>query len=153
MTTDAELRGFIARFTPEVASLARGILAKMKKRLPSANRLVYDNYNALAIGFGPTERASDAIVSVAIYPRGVNLCLLQAGRSRLRDPRRLLQGSGTTNRFIPIKSAADIDDGAVEDLLAQALAAAKVPLDPAAKGRLIIKSVSAKQRPRRPGES
>ena len=73
--TDAgtTLEGFIARYSPEVASLARAALDKMGKRLPSAVQLVYDNYNALAIGFGPTERASDAVFSIVLWPRWVSL--------------------------------------------------------------------------------
>lgn len=151
MNPRTQLDGFIEKFDPEIASLAKAALAKMRKRFPNANQLVYDNYNALAIGFGPTERASDAIFSIAVYPRRINLCLLQGGRSRLKDPTKLLRGSGSTNRFIPLESAGDLDQPEVEDLMAQALANASVPLNPSATGRLLIKSVSAKQRPRRPG--
>jgi hypothetical protein len=151
MNPRTRLDGFIERFAPEIAALAKAALAKMRKRFPNANQLVYDNYNALAIGFGPTERASDAIFSIAVYPRRVNLCLLQGGRSRLKDPNKLLRGSGSTNRFIPLESAGDLDQLEVEDLMTQALAKASVPLNPSATGRLLIKSVSATQRPRRPG--
>jgi hypothetical protein len=42
----------------------------MRKRYPAAIQLVYDNYNALAIGFGASEKASQAIFSIAIFPRG-----------------------------------------------------------------------------------
>lgn len=151
MNPRTQLDGFIERFDPEIAALAKAALAKMRKRFPNANQLVYDNYNALAIGFGPTERASDAIFSIAVYPRRVSLCLLQGGRSRLEDPNKLLRGSGSTNRFIPLERAGDLDQPEVEDLMAQALAKASVPLNPSATGLLLIKSVSAKQRPRRPG--
>ncbi|MCL4849384.1 MAG: hypothetical protein KJ066_22760 [Acidobacteria bacterium] len=151
MNPRTQLDGFIERFAPEIVALAKAALAKMRKRFPNANQLVYDNYNALAIGFGPTERASDAIFSIAVYPRRVSLCLLQGGRSRLKDPNKLLRGSGSTNRFIPLESAGDLDQPEVEDLMAQALAKASVSLNPSATGRLLIKSVSAKQRPRRPG--
>jgi hypothetical protein len=41
-------------------------LAKMRARLPGAVELVYDNYNALAIGFGPTERTSEAVFSIEV---------------------------------------------------------------------------------------
>lgn len=151
MNPRTQLDGFIEKFAPEIAALAKAALTKMRKRFPNANQLVYDNYNALAIGFGPTERASDAIFSIAVYPRRINLCLLQGGRSRLKDATKLLRGSGSTNRFIPLESAGDLDQPEVEDLMAQALANASVPLNPSATSRLLIKSVSAKQRPRRPG--
>ena len=150
MTAEEQLDRFIAKFTPEIAALAESALAKMRKRFPTALQLVYDNYNASAIGFGPTERPSDAIFSIALYPKRVSLCFLQGGKSNIKDPRNLLQGSGSTNRFIPLASAATLDAPEVQDLMLEALAAAKVPFGPSGAGRLIIKSVSAKQRPRRP---
>jgi len=116
--------------------------------LPGAIELVYDNYNALAIGYAPSERASEAIVSIALYPRWVSLFFLQA--KGLKDPARVLRGSGNVVRHIVLESEADLELPAVRDLLEQALNCAKVPLDPKAPRRLVIKSVSAKQRPRRP---
>lgn len=138
---ETQLRGFIARFTPEIALLADACLAKLRTRLPNAIQLVYDNYHALVIGFGPSERASEAIVSIAVYPRKVNLNFLQAGTSSLRDPGNLLQGSGR-NRFIPIDSPATLENPAITDLLDQALRAAKIPLSNKIPGFVVIKSVS-----------
>ncbi|MGH8198917.1 MAG: hypothetical protein ACREVO_00890, partial [Steroidobacteraceae bacterium] len=122
----------------------------MRKRLPTAHRLVYDNYNACAIGFSPTERASDVIFSIALYPQRVSLFFLQAMKANLQDPQKLLQGSGSLVRFIPLDSPAQIESAAVQRLMNQALLAAKVPLSRTGKGKLIIKSISARQRPRRP---
>jgi hypothetical protein len=56
MTPKEELDAFIDRFTPDVAKLARRALARMRKLTPGSLELVYDNYNALAVGFSPTER-------------------------------------------------------------------------------------------------
>ena len=61
MTGNQQLDSFIAKYSPEVASVARKAIQWMRKKFQSANVLVYDNYNALAIGFAPTERASDAV--------------------------------------------------------------------------------------------
>jgi len=142
-----QLAGFIAKFTPEVEALAQAVLAKMRKRLPGAIELVYDNYNALAIGFGPNERASDAIFSIALFPRWVSLFFLHG--ASLNDPHKLLKGSGKVVRHIVLKNAAVLDQPAVRALMAQALQDAK-PLDPAYANRIVIKFVSARQRPRRP---
>ena len=149
-TPKADLERFIARFTPEIAALARSALRRMRKRLPTAHQLVYDNYNALGIGFAPTERASTVIFSVVLYPRRVSLFFMQAKASALEDPAQLLRGNGTTVRHVPLESAAMLDSAPIERLMAQALARAKVPLAASGKGKLIIKSISAKQRPRRP---
>jgi hypothetical protein len=143
-----QLARFMARFTPEIASLAESALMIMRRRLPSAHQMVYDNYNALVIGFCPNERPSDAIFSVAIYPRTVALCFLQG--AGLPDPDGILAGSGTVARHIGLKDAKTLDRPEVRSMINVALHRAKVPLDPANKGRLIIRSISAKQRPRRP---
>ena len=68
-TAKAQLDGFIAKYSPEVAKLGRAAIARMRKLLPAAQVLVYDNYNALAVGFGPSERATDIVFSIAFYPR------------------------------------------------------------------------------------
>lgn len=149
----SQLNGFIDRYTPEVARLARGALARMRKRLPTAHQLVYDNYNVCGIGFSATERPSDVIFSIALYPRRVSLFFLQAMKSDLQDPEKLLQGNGSVVRFIPLDSPAQIDSAAVQRLMKQAIVAAKVPLNRTGKGKLIIKSISTRQLPRRPASA
>jgi hypothetical protein len=148
-SAEAQLDAFLAKFLPEVEDTARQALRKMRTRLPGAIELVYDNYNALAIGFGPTERASDAIFSIALYPRWVSFFFLMNG-TKLRDPERYLKGSGNQVRHIVLESVALLDDPAVQDLIAQALELSPKQIGAAQPRRLIIKSISAKQRPRRP---
>jgi hypothetical protein len=146
----AQLRAFLAKYSPEIAARALAILKKMRARYPSALELVYDNYNALAIGFSPTERPSEVIFSFAIYPNWINLFFLQG--KVLPDPKKLLQGSGNLVRHIRLLSAAMLDDPDVVALMHTAATRAKVPFDPTGKHRLIICSIAAKQRPRRPAE-
>lgn len=150
-TPQRQLAGFLAKYTPEVAALARAALRRMRARLPGAVELVYDNYNALVVGYGPSERASDAIFSIAVYPRWVTLFFLQG--ARLPDPHELLKGSGTKVRHVVLDTPARLDQPAVQALMARALASAAKPLDPGARRRLVIKSVSARQRPRRPRQA
>jgi hypothetical protein len=145
---DKQLDDFIAKYSPQVAGLARAALGKMRARLPGAIELVYDNYNALAIGFSPTERTSDAIFSIALWPRWVSLFFLQG--ACLPDPNRLLKGSGKVARHIVLKEAEDLYNPAVQELIANALKSARTPLRATGVGRVVIKSVSARQRPRRP---
>lgn len=139
---------FIDKFSPEVAALARVCLKKMRSRLPGATQIVYDNYNALAIGFGPSEKASQAIFSIVLYPRWVSFFFLRG--AALADPRKVLKGDGKVVRHIILKSADDLDQPAIQELIAAALKAAVEPIDPKAAGGLVIRAVSAKQRPRLP---
>lgn len=151
MTAAAEkqLATFIAAFTPAVASTAKKARKKLQGILPGASELVYDNYNALAIGYAPGEKTSEAIVSLAIYPSWIRLFFLQHGPS-IPDPRKRLEGSANRVRSVRLESADTLDDAEVRALIGHALQLAMRPIDATAKSRLIIKSVSAKQRPRRP---
>jgi hypothetical protein len=142
-----QLDAFIAKYEPKIAAETKKVLAAMRKRLRGAQELVYDNYNALAIGFSPTDRTSEVVFSVAVYPRWISLFFFNA--TKLKDPKKLLKGSGTQARHIVLTGGAKtLADAEVSALMDQALKLA--PLDPQQKRRLIIKSISAKQRPRRP---
>lgn len=143
-----QLDGFIDKYTPAIAALTRALLARMKVRLPGAAILVYDNYNALAIGFAAGERVKDVVLSLAVYPRWVSLFFMQ-GRW-LADPDGLLKGEGNMVRHIPAITEASFDDPRIEALIEAALDQAQLPIDPSAEPLLVIKSISAKQRPRRP---
>ena len=146
-----QVGAFVAKFDPAIAKLVRAARAKLRKRLPTAIELVYDNYNALAIGFGPTERTRDAILSLAVYARGVNLYFIHG--ATLPDREHLLEGNGTQGRFMRLTSAAQLDDPKVSALISVAVAHGRVPMAPSGRGGTIVKSVSAKQRPRRPTNS
>src|SRR2546428_6444598 len=64
-TAEAQLKRFISKFDPAHQTLIRSVRKALRKRLPTANELAYDNYNFFVIGYGPTERPSDCIVSIA----------------------------------------------------------------------------------------
>jgi hypothetical protein len=78
-SAEKQLDRFLDAYAPEIAQLARKALAKLRKRLPHATEMVYDNYNALACGFGPDERVSNVIFSIALYPKHINFFFLQGG--------------------------------------------------------------------------
>ncbi len=143
-----QLAGFIANYDPSVAKLARQCRSTLRKRLPTAIEQVYDNYQFLAIGYCTTERTSDCICSLAVSPKGVSLSFYYG--ASLEDPDGVLQGTGKQNRFVRLETARTLENPSVERLIAAAIANAKTPLPIDRRGYLMIKSVSAKQRPRRP---
>jgi hypothetical protein len=138
---------FIAKFDPPIAKLTRAARSILRKRFPTAIELVYDNYNALAIGYSSTERTSDVLFSLAVYARGLNLYFMY-GRS-LPDPDKLLQGSGNQGAFVRLDDVAMLDNRGVKALIDAAVKQAEPPLRSQGRGYTIIKSISAKQRPRR----
>jgi len=143
-----QVASFIAKFDPAIAKLTRSCRSVVRKRYPSAIELVYDNYNALAIGYSPTEKTSEVVFSLAVYARGLNLYFMY-GRS-LPDPNGLLQGSGTQGAFIRLESVATLDEPKVIDLIQRAVKRQKPTFSAKGKGYTVVKSISAKQRPRRP---
>jgi len=147
-TPSAQLARFMARYDPAVAEVARQARAFLRRLMPAANELVYDNYNALVIGYGPTDRASHAVLSIALYPRWATLFFLDG--AALPDPAKLLQGSGSRVRSIRLHTAEVLETAGVRALVAAALAEADPPMPGRGRGRLIIKSASARQRARRP---
>jgi hypothetical protein len=145
---ESQLQRFIEKFDPEHQQLIRACRKALQRRFPRANELVYDNYNFFVIGYSPTERPSDTIVSLAAGANGVGLAFPYCG-SRLPDPNKLLLGSGSKNRFIRLESAKVLTQPEVKALIGAAVNLAKASLPVNGRGRLIIRSVSAKQRPRR----
>jgi len=148
LTPRQQLDSFIARYAPEVAALTRAAFAWMRRKFPGATVMVYDNYNALAIGFGPGDRVSDAVFSIAAYPRWANLFFLQG--ASLPDPQKRLQGGGKQVRSVRIETMALFEEPAILKLLDLAAEPSMRSRRPGG-GKILIKSVSAKQRPRRAG--
>lgn len=147
---EARLAEFIGKFTPEHQRVIRETRKALQRRFRGANELVYDNYNFFVIGYSPTERPSDTIVSMAAAANGVGLCFIHG--AKLPDPQRLLLGSGKQTRFIRLETAKVLSRPEVEALIAAAIERARIPLVASGRGELIIKSVSGKQRPRRKRE-
>ena len=146
VTPAKQLDRCIAAYGPVIAATARGAVKKMRAILPGAAVFVYDNYNALVIGFGPNDRPSDAICSIALYPRWVNLFFLHG--ATLPDPDKLLKGQGSRVRRIVLEAASDLDRPPVRALIAAAVRQSDVPFARAAKGRTMIKSIARRKRAR-----
>jgi hypothetical protein len=144
-----QLASFIAKFSPSMAKEGRAALARLRALVPGATEMVYDNWNGLVVGFGPTARASEAVVSILMTPTHVTLCFIQDGPS-LPDPEDLLKGSGNVVRHIRLTSSRDLDKPSVRALVRAAVARSDVPFGTGKRRELIIKSISPRQRPRRP---
>jgi hypothetical protein len=139
--------GFIVKFEPRHQRLIRAVRKALRRRFPTAYELAYDNYNFFVLGYGPTERPSDCIVSMCAGANGVGLCFIRG--ASLPDPNKILLGSGNQTRFIRVESVDVLARPEVEALISAAAALTKKPMRTSGRVELIIRSVSAKQRPRR----
>jgi hypothetical protein len=146
---EKQIEGFLARYTPEMVAAGKETRAAMRDRIPGGTEFVYDNYNALVFGFGPSDRPSEAVLSLALMPKWVTLCFLKG--AKLPDPKKMLKGSGSTVRNVRLESVKDLDDPYIRDLIERSIQAASPAFTGAGTPpRTVIKSVSAKQRSRRP---
>jgi hypothetical protein len=139
---------FVERYSPEIARDFRACRRKIRSLVPRGYELVYDNYSALGIGYGPGEKASDVIVSIVAYPRWITLFFLKG--AGLMDPDSLLQGKGSQVRSIRLRSPNDLEHQGAQHLIAQALAPYSEALSSCPKVTTIIKATATKRRPRRP---
>jgi hypothetical protein len=85
-------------------------------------------------------------ISLAAAANGVGLAFLQG--TSLPDPHGVLQGSGRQNRFVRLESAATLARPEVAALIDAAIVRAKA-FPAGGRGRLVVRSISAKQRARR----
>ena len=146
-TPDAQLRSLIEKFDPNDQRLIRSVRSAVRKRLPTANELVYDYGTSLVIGYSPTEAGVESVVSTAARADGVRLYLMHG--PQLPDPKKLLMGTGKQVRFIPVEAASRLKHPDVEALIAAAIDQASGPLPSKGRGTLVIKSTAAMKRSRR----
>ena len=147
-TAQQHLDDFLQKYLPEMQKLGHSAITMLRKRLPGAICLVYDNYNYLAVGFGPDGKPSTLPISIAFYPRWATLFFMYG--AMLPDPDGLLEGKGPRIRSMRLKGIEALSDPGVDQLISAAVLQAGWKLVPRARGKLIIQSVSATQRPRRP---
>ena len=144
-----QIAGFLAKYTPELVADAKDSRTRLRKQIPGGIEFVYDNYNALVFGYGPTERPSEAVLSLALMPQWVTLCFLKG--AKLADPKKLLKGGGNIVRSVRLTSPRHLEEPDIRVLIRQAIAAATPSFPSGGRvQRTVIKSISAKQRPRRP---
>lgn len=143
-----ELASYFAKYKPALAELGRELRAKLRKRLPGLNEIVYvyENQGSLVISYSPTDKGYEALCSLALAPSGAKLCFAQGPALAKLDPHKLLKGSGKLVRHVELQAAADFDRPELQALLAAALKLANVRLASEAKGALILKAESQRQR-------
>ena len=149
--TERRIESFVAEYTPAIAAQLRDARQRLRAHFPRGVEMVFDNYNALVFGIGPTDRTRESFISIAGYPKWVTLFFLNG--ADLDDPQGLLEGDGKQVRGIRLKTPADLDAPAVAALIAQAVAPHREALAAAPPLSTVIKMEVARQRPRRPASA
>ena len=147
-TPETQIASFLAKYSPTIAAQLTDARRRLRSFFPRGFELVFDNYNALVFGISPTERASDAFISIAGYPRWVTLFFLNG--TALNDPNGLLEGNGKQVRSVRLKNPAQMNEPEIEALIAEATLPHRSALLAAPTLATVVKTVVSKQRPRRP---
>jgi hypothetical protein len=145
---EAQIAEFLAEYSPEVEARLRKARQRLRACFPRGFELVFNNYNALVFGISPSERASEAFISVTGYPRWVTLFFLHG--AELQDPAKLLDGTGKQVRGVRLTSGSDVDTPQLQALVAQAARPLASRLMAAPPLSTVIKVASVKRRSRRP---
>jgi hypothetical protein len=143
----AELRGFLAAFDGEIATLFLAVRRAVLTAAPAANELIYDAYNAVSAAYTFSDRLQEAFCHVAAYPRYVNLGFNRG--AALADPAGILVGRGARIRHVRIGAVGDLRAPAVQALLRAAVAQgrAMAPTTPRRATSAIRPTTGAKRRP------
>ena len=124
----------------ELGDIAHQWWEQMRKSGDEVRELFHDGFPTACLGDAP-------FAYVGVFTSHVNVGFFHG--ASLPDPHGILLGSGNQNRFVRLASAATLEIPAVKALLRAANAQAETPLPSKGRGYTLIKSISAKQRPRR----
>ena len=145
-----DLLKFLKPFSDDRRKIALWLRSFVWDLYPKANELIYDNYNALAFGWSPTDKVGHTFCSIAVGRSSNNIHFGFYWGSEIEDPDHLLLGEGNQYRYILVKSIDEFPTTYIKKLLKDAFAnsLAKVK-DPRqlVQGKTITKSISGKKRP------
>jgi hypothetical protein len=147
-SAESQVHALIAKFAPAHLRLIGAMRRSLRKRLPTANEVVYEYHNqgAVVISYSPNEHGYEGVLGIRASADGVRL-YFNRGKD-LPDPEKLLQGSAQA-RWVDVEGASTLARPAVASLIDEAIARNPVPFEPAGRGSVVIRSTSAKKRPRR----
>ena len=144
-----DLLKFLKPFPGEIKERALWLREFVWGLYPTANELIYDNYNAVAFGWSPTDKVGHTFCSIAVGRTSYNVHFGFYWGSQIADPKKILIGEGNQYRYILVKSKEDFPKTYIIKLLKEAYAnsLAKVKdKKQLMEGMTITKSISAKKR-------
>jgi len=145
----ADLLFFLRMFPSEVRERALWLRDFIWDLYPQANELIYDNYNALAVGWSPTEKMGHIFCSFAVYRVNYNTHFGFYWGSELHAPQKLLIGEGKQYRYLLVSDITAFPQQEVKKLVDEAwqnsLAKVKDPKQ-LTQGKTIVKMVSDNKR-------
>src|SRR5580658_4091293 len=115
-----DLLRFLKPFPKDVQERALWLRTFVWDLYPDCNELIYDNYNALAFGWSPTDRVGHTFCSVAVGRSTTNVHFGFYWGAELADPKKILLGKGNQYRYILVKSTDEFPLKYIKGLLKEA---------------------------------
>ena len=151
-----DLITFLLPFGEEITELALWLREFVWDLYPQTNELIYDNYNAVAFGWSPTNKVGHTFCSIAIGRTSKNVHFGFYWGSEIYDPEKKLIGNGKQYRYILVKNLNDFPAEYIKKLLVEAytnsLAKVKDPTQ-ILEGATITKSISTAKREKKKSSS
>jgi len=144
-----DLLKFLTPFDDEKAQLALWLREFVWDLYPKTNELIYDNDNAVAFGWSPTDKVGHTFCSIAIGRSSKNVHFGFYWGSEISDPEKLLIGNGNQYRYILVRNKEDFPKSYIKKLLKEAYAnSMRKVKDPkqVIEGATITKSISSAKR-------
>jgi hypothetical protein len=145
----SDLLHFLEPFPEAIRDLALWLRSFIWDLYPQTNELIYDNYNALAIGWSPTDRVGHIFCSIAVGRTSYNVHFGFYWGAQIADPEKKLIGQGRQYRYILVKEKSGFPKTYIKKLMKEAyqLSLSKVK-DPSQlmQGATITKSISQAKR-------
>ena len=113
-----ELEKFLAYYPEHVQSLFRWLRDLVWDKFPNSNELIYDNYNALAVGWSVTDKLGHTFCSIAAFSEFVHFGFYWG--SQISDPEKILKGQGKQYRYIVVKEKKDFPKTYIKQLMKEA---------------------------------
>ena len=144
-----ELQSFLKSFSKPRAETFLQLRDFAWSLCPTASEIIYDNYNALAIGWSLTSKLSHVVCSIALMRGKENIHFGVWFGKMIKDPDGILLGKGNKYRYVQVSDLKNLPKAAIRKMVEQShsLVLSKIgPKDEVIKGKSILRSVSEKKR-------
>jgi len=144
-----DLVKFLKPFNKDITERALWLREFIWNLYPQTNELIYDNYNALAVGWSPTDRVGHTFCSIAVGRTSNNVHFGFYWGNELADPDKILLGDGNQYRYILVPDKNSFPKAYIEKLVKEAYANSLAKVKDKKQimnGQTIVKSISSKKR-------
>jgi hypothetical protein len=115
-----DLKKFLSPFGDELKELVFWLREFVWHLYPKTNELIYDNYNALALGWSVTDKLGHTFCSIAVGRTSKNIHFGFYWGSELSDIQQILLGEGTQYRYILVTNKKEFPATYIKKLLKEA---------------------------------